>query len=189
MIPEPPRILSWDGERFPACVAWPHFTCAILESAPETRMVVEPSPDTVRAEAYDAGVLFGPDAEIRWRKRRNGRFHFVVIEDRETATWPEGSATAALRLVQEAAEEGLPGQVLLWGEPHGSSELREWYEPRIPKVLTCYPRDFAGSRVAVEMRHYRLQVMVPLPRGSEEELEIVVSRCSGLSAAVLVKES
>jgi hypothetical protein len=151
-------------------------------------MVVEPSPDTVRAEAYDTGVLFGPEVEIRWRKRRNGRFHFVVIEDRETASWPEGSATAALRPV-EAAEEGLPGQVLLWGEPHGGSESPEWYEPRIPKAFTCYPKDFAGSRVAVEMLHYRLEVMAPLPQGAAEERVIVVSRCCGLSAAVLVEES
>ena len=187
MTADEPRILTWEGERFPHRMDWRRFECGIVESATETRMIMAPGEDAVRAEAYDAGVLFGPETELRWRKRRHGSIHFVVTEDRATGDWPAEGKTSALRPV-EASAEGLPGQVLLWGEPRGPS-LAEWYESRIPHVIACYPPGLAGKRVAVQLTHYRLEVEAPIPLGGTEKREVVLSRCQRLTAAAPEQEA
>lgn len=182
MNADEPQILTWEGERFPQGMDWRRFECGIVESATETRMIVAPGEDAVRAEAYDAGILFGPETEMRWRKRRSGHIHFVVIEDRSAGDWPAGGNASALRPI-EASEEGLPGQVLLWGEPRGGPGPAEWYEARIPHVIACYPPGLAGKRVAVQLTHYYLEVKAPIPLGGMETRRVALSRCQRLTAA------
>ena len=182
------RILRWEGRTFPEGIDWARFDCAVLESAPETRIVLLRDGEKVTPESYDSGVLFGADVEARWRRRRSGRIHVVVIEDGPTRGWPEGSIGADLRTVA-AEEEGLPEQVLLWGEPRGGSGAAEWYESRIPDVLRQYPKQLAGQRVAVAMAHYRLETEAPLPGGGTERRETVISRCQRLVAAAKVEEA
>src|ERR1017187_2416943 len=39
MTADEPRILTWEGERFPPARAWGGFECGIVESAPEPRRI------------------------------------------------------------------------------------------------------------------------------------------------------
>jgi len=187
-MPSVPRIVSWEGESLPAEVPWERLTCAIVESASRTAMLGHPSSEAVRAEAYEAGVLFGGNAEIRWRKLRNGRLRFVAIEDVEGRLWPDGSRAKELeRLV--GSEVGLPDKILLWGEPRPGRAKAAWYESRIPQVLTDYPAEFAGKRVAVEVAHYRLMVEVPVPQAGKEEQAVTITRYCRLVPVVPEQEA
>ena len=184
------RIFSWASADIPDNIDWALFDVGVFESAPETTITRRPSAETVTARSYDAGILFGPMVELKWRRHRDGRLHFVVIDDRESGIWPDGKDTP-LRSV-EAADEGLPDRVFLWGERRKGTERAGWHESRIPKPIT-YPVNPGGSRMAVELRHYTLDLRVPVPVGiSQQRHEIrtvVISRCRALVAAEAESEA
>ena len=176
-----PRICTWQGAEWPAGMDWSRFQCAILESAPSTKLVNHPNA-SVTPEAYDAGLAFGPEVELRWRKRRNGKFHITLIEDKPGAHWPEGAETAPL--MRAEAAERMPQRVILWGEPVAGALRPEWYEPRIPNTITAYPRELENHRVAVELLHYWLEVDARIPFEDPEKSQVLLTRCSRLTAAI-----
>jgi len=101
----------------------------------------------LRWEDYDKGVLFGETAEVRFRKRRNGTYHLLLVaDDPIEAPW-QGA--------RELKEVGT-SSVILWGEPdsvHGG-----WYEGRIPRRLPYPfpPSGTKGTRVVAALKHYHL---------------------------------
>lgn len=144
---------------------WKLFRWGIVESAWSTRFVEGTEP----AEgwgAFDAGLMFGPDGEMRWRKMRTGDYRLVAIIDRaggSTAKSGDGWTPADLNGLES---EMLPERVILWGEPQGNQ--REWYEPRTPRIITEYPAGLSGKRVGIRLKHYVLRTSTPRPIGSEE---------------------
>jgi len=155
------------------------FEYGIVESARRTAFLMLPT--TERWEAFDNGTLFGQRGELRWRKRRNGLFHLVLILDR--GGWC-GWKTEELTVPSDT--EGLPQRIVLWGEPQAGAAEPEWYEPRIPRVIREYPKAWRNHRVAIGLAHYLLSVRVPVPCpsiqcGQEGEVQaeeqiVVVSR-------------
>lgn len=156
------------------------FAHGILESAPRTRFVRLPVGE--RLEDFRSGTLFGTNGELRWRRRRNGRYHLVLIEEGGAGGAGDGWKWEDLERVEEASE--MAEQMLLWGEPQDG--LAKWYEPRIPRIIDEYPKELKGKRVAIGLRHYRLRVRVPVAcptEGMDEETVVTVSRFDGVREA------
>lgn len=127
-------------------VSWKEFDYGILESPWEVKFVAlkgQP-PDGFEPEAYHAGTLFGLDAELRWRRRRNGGFHLVLVHDRGDTL----QNAESLPLTPAESHEGdvLPSKVLLWKPSE---------EPRIPRTIE-YPDVTGGNRPEIKVKHYWL---------------------------------
>jgi len=156
---------------FSTAIRWSDFAYAIVESAVEVKLLTVAGP--FQAEGYDAGILFGPNAELRWRRRRSGLFHTVLIDDR-------GGDGTPLESV------GGESQFVLWGEPQGGAGEPSWYEARIPRIITEYPPALRGKWVAVRLRGYWLKRTVPQPNGEPEiASEVHLLRCVDLVEAAL----
>ena len=123
-------------------VRWEKYVCAILESPSRTCFVSRGEAQRLRLEDFRTGLLFGETAELRFRKRRGGKYHLVYIDDQD------GSLDGGETLTLEAGSG--PVQIFLWGEALGN----HWYEARIPGELS-YPID-SGWRAAVRVKHYRM---------------------------------
>src|ERR1039458_9617415 len=65
---------------FSAAIRWDDFRYAIVESAVVVKLLTVAGP--FQAEDDGAVVVFGDGAEVRWRRRRSGLFHTVLIDDR-----------------------------------------------------------------------------------------------------------
>jgi hypothetical protein len=167
----PSTIISDCVVELRGIIRWEAFEYAIVESADCVRLLTLANECPV-PETYDSGILFGTEAELRWRRRRSGLFHVVLIRD---------GATDGVEL--EAVGEQ---QFVLWGEPEAGSDPPAWYEPRIPRMITEYPSDLKGKRVAVSVKSYRLRVDVPQPCAERREERIVtLLRCVSLVEARL----
>jgi len=117
------------------------------------------------------GVVFGDDAQIRWRKR--GRyFHVVLLGDKDIYGEWEHS-------VPISKNEAEPKSVFLWGEKQFADGrgLPQWYEPRIPHVIADemgYPLtkgdlDDSKKRVALKVQTYGLEeTNNPITQGRSE---------------------
>jgi hypothetical protein len=155
---------------FSAAIRWDDFNYAIVESDGEVKLLTVTEP--FQAEDYNAGILFGQSAELRWRRRRSGLFHTVLIDDR-------GGDGTSLESVDGES------QFVLWGERQDGAGAPTWYEGRIPRVIKEYP-DLPGKRVAVKLRVYWLKHMVPQPNGEPDvESEAQLLRCVDLVQAAL----
>ena len=167
-----PAVISCAfAHSFSAAIRWEDFRYAIVESAVEVRLLTVAG--HFQAESYDAGILFGPSSELRWRRRRSGLFHTVLIDDR-------GGDGTPLESV-----DGDP-EFVLWGEPQGGAGEPSWYEARIPRIMTEYPRALWGKRVAVRLRGYWLEHRVPQPNGEPDSASSIrLLRCVDLVEAAL----
>jgi hypothetical protein len=163
----PTTIVSRQSDGFSAGIAWEDYAYAIVESPSEVRLV-QLAAEKVVPEEYDSGILFGREAELRWRRRRNGKFHTVLIHD-------HGEAGETLQPAGDA-------QFVLWGERQAGADPPAWYEPRIPKMITGYPEGLKGPRVAVALKLYKLEVQVPQPAGlgPARTSTLLFSRCADL---------
>jgi|SRR5580658_8649296 hypothetical protein len=166
-----PAVISHSlASTFSAAIRWNDFSYAIVESDMEVKLFTVA--EHFQGEAYDAGILFGQSAELRWRRRRSGLFHTVLIDDR-------GGEGTPLESVDDES------QFMLWGERHGGASAPSWYEGRIPRIITEYP-DLPGKRVAVRLRTYWLRHMVPQPNGEPDvAAEVHLLRCVDLVDAAL----
>lgn len=100
---------------------------------------------------WEQGVVFGPDCELRWRRRRGGTFHLVSL----CQNLPSG--------FMEVGEAGSIGksQFYLWGErvfDDQDKPIDAWLEGRIPQIITGkrgYPLPASGAkpplRIALEV--------------------------------------
>ena len=148
-----PAVISHSlAPGFSAAIRWDDFSYAIVESDMEVKLLTVAEP--FQAEAYDSGVLFGQCAELRWRLRRSGLFHTVLIDDRGGDGTPLESVAGESRFV-------------LWGERQDGAGAPSWYEARIPRIITEYP-NLRGKRVAVQLKAYWLKHTVPQPNGEPD---------------------
>ena len=156
------------GAELAAEIRWADFRYAIVESAVETGLREVSGP--FAAEDFETGVLFGPEAELRWRRRRSGLWHAVTIDDRGGAGTP-------------LEELGDAGRFVLWGKPEVGAKPPCWWETRIPRVIMEYPARLAGKRAAVRLKAYRVKQRAPQPE-PEGEIEIWtrLTRCVELEA-------
>jgi len=178
-VKEGPHISNWSGPDFLAALPWDLFEYGIVESPSKTNLLRNPRPSQVRPQDFPAGVFFGRQAELKWRRRRNGRFHLVLIGEEGVDALPDAEVVSLCPV--QAADCGLPQRIYLWGQPHGALTAAQWYEARIPRLIVEYPPEFSGHRVAVHLAHYTMNitVSVPLP-GDAESRTIVVSRSTDL---------
>lgn len=107
--------------------------------------------------AWDEGIVFGEHAQIRWRKQGR-RFHIVLLSDKGKAgDWEDSFSVTRTR--EDTAS------VFLWGikQTGAGTSGAEWYEPRIPHILTDemgYPIEGpqpGKSRVALKVQTYELR--------------------------------
>jgi hypothetical protein len=124
---------------FTALLPWADLQYAIVEAPWEVRFLALPAGPEFLPEGYPSGRLFGDLAEVRWRKRRNGLFHVVLIHDEGVAL--NGAKPEALQ-----PGEPDPSRFLLW---------KESGEPRIPKPIQ-YPGGPYDRDLAVTVKRYRL---------------------------------
>jgi hypothetical protein len=101
--------------------------------------------DKITWADWEQGVLFGDKAELRFRRRRGGSYHLVLITD--NATLPAGFVSAGTAVALRA-EEGDTGAkvtetVYLWGE--WDAKEKAWIEGRIPRRLN-YPVTPPGKK-------------------------------------------
>jgi len=78
---------------------------------------------------WDQGVVFGKTAEMRWRKRRGGLFHLVLVTTEELP--------AGFKLVGTAKHIETKS-VYLWGErvfTPDDKPTATWVEGRIPQII------------------------------------------------------
>ncbi|MBZ5534280.1 MAG: hypothetical protein LAO20_22880 [Acidobacteriia bacterium] len=145
MSPRISSLISSDAVR--QHVPWAEFEYAILESPSEVKFLALKGrePEGCEPESFSTGTLFGDKAELRWRRRRTGRFHLVMVHDAGRAL--EGDEGLALQPAESAKNAALPSTVLLW---------KAQDEPRIPKPIV-YPGLPDGSRPAVRLKSYWLQ--------------------------------
>jgi len=134
-------------------VVWDRFECAILESPSKTCLVSGAEARGLRLEAFRSGLLFGSQAELRFRRRRSGKYHLVYIDD------AGGHLDGAVP--KDLPDDTGPERIFLWGEDFGEGF---WYESRIPGKM-AYPVD-PGWRVAVRIKHYLLEAKEPEPADS-----------------------
>jgi hypothetical protein len=156
---------------FPEELDWSGFRTAIVESDAEIECVaLGDANDVELARTYAVGVAFGPRAELRWRKRREG-LHLVLISD-DGAGLPEAREPRALQPVPE--EEGESVHCYLWGEWDGTAQCH--LERRIPRLLS-YPEQ-TGTRAAFRVKRYELELFVPAAGPGGVETEQTVTRIS-----------
>ena len=167
----PAVIAHAQAQAFSDGIRWDDFKYAIVESAVDVKLFAVTR--SFRAEDYDLGILFGLDVELRWRRRRSGLFHTVLIDDR-------GGIGTPLELCDGER------QFVLWGEPQTGAGEGSWYEPRIPRVITEYPSALKGERVAVRLKAYWLHHPAPRPNGEPDTVSsIQLVRCVDLIEATL----
>ncbi|HUE04464.1 MAG TPA: hypothetical protein VMR62_33245 [Bryobacteraceae bacterium] len=147
-------------------VLWDRFECAILESPSKTCLVSRAEAQGLRLEGFRSGLLFGKDAELRFRQRRGGKYHLVYIDD--IGGHLNGAEPKNLQ------DDTGPERIFLWGEAFGEGF---WYEARIPGKL-AYPVA-AGWRVAVRTKHYLLEAKDPL-RPDSPASRVHLFRCFAL---------
>ena len=164
---------------FPDALDWSGFRTAIVESDAGIECVaLGDANDVELVQPYPVGVAFGPRAELRWRKRREG-LHLVLISD-DGVGLPGAGKPQALRAVPAGEGESL--LCYLWGEWDETAQCH--VERRIPRPL----RDPAqtGPRVALRLKHYELELTVPAagPGGVEtEQTATRISRYAGIQTA------
>src|ERR1035438_5688078 len=130
---------------FPDALDWSGFRAAIVESDAEIQCVALGGANDVElAQSYPVGVAFGPRAELRWRKRRDG-LHLVLISD-DGAGLPQAGKPRALQPAPE--EEGESLQCYLWGEWDETAQCH--VERRIPRPLR-YPGQ-TGTRTVLRLK-------------------------------------
>lgn len=176
-----PHISNYSGVHFPAEVPWALFEYGIVESPWKTTLLQSYQFASINPELFASGLFFGKRAELRWKRRRSGKFHLVLIGEEGVA--PLDPVAALLLKPLKAESYGLPEQIFLWGEPHGSPAAAQWYEGRIPRLIQEYPKHFSGSRVLARLAHYIMEGSAPLPGGYSESCSSVVSRTVGLEGA------
>jgi hypothetical protein len=164
---------------FPDALDWSGFRTAIVESDAEIECIALGNTNDVEsAQTYPVGVAFGPRAELRWRKRRDG-LHVVLISD-DGVGLPGAEKPCALRPVPE--EQGKSLQCYLWGEWDGTAQCH--VERRIPRPLR-YPGQ-TGTRVVLRLKRYKLELAVPAagPGGVETQQTVTrISRYTGIETA------
>lgn len=105
----------------------------------------------------DRGVAFGAVSEVQFRRRRDKRWHLVLVTELDTSPGEPWLGWKELR-----PDLDWRSQAILWGEP--DAEAGVWVEGRIPHALTYrFRTDIAGSRVAAIIKRYFLP-------GSEKEI-------------------
>jgi hypothetical protein len=139
---------------FPDALDWSGFQTAIVESDAEIECIaLGDANDLELVQAYPVGVAFGPRAELRWRKRRDG-LHLVLISD-DGAGLPEAGEPRSLQPAPE--EEGESLQCYLWGEWDETAQCH--VERRIPRPLR-YPGQ-TGTRTVLRLKLYEFELEVP----------------------------
>jgi hypothetical protein len=135
-----------DERTLRSLIPWAEFDYGIFESPWEIKFVSleGKAPDAFRPETYHTGTLFGQDAELRWRRRRNGCFHLVLLHDRGETLEEADSMTLTSADIHE--EDVLPNKILLW---------KPMNEPRIPGTID-YPGMKSGHRPEIHVKHYWL---------------------------------
>jgi hypothetical protein len=141
-----PKISSRQGlAGLPPGLPWDQFEYAIVESPAETRWLTMPD-EREKAAGYERGLAFGEQAELRWLRRADGKYHLVYISD---------SGDRLVEFSDEAnLDAGEDGRIILWGERETGTE--EFFDGRIPEPLP-YPSGIPGNRLAVRVRHYTLK--------------------------------
>lgn len=164
---------------FSDALDWSGFRTAIVESDARIECIaLADANDLELVRAYPVGVAFGPRAELRWRRRRDG-LHLVLISD-DGAGLPEAGKPRTLQPAPE--EEGESLQCYLWGEWDETAQCH--VERRIPRPLR-YPGQ-AGTRMALRLKRYEFELEVPAvgPNGVETERKTTrISRYAGIEAA------
>ncbi|HWZ42327.1 MAG TPA: hypothetical protein VNW97_02580 [Candidatus Saccharimonadales bacterium] len=139
-----PRESAW-----PAEVRWEEFDCAMVESPAEVRFLGR---EQIReAIGFPRGVAFGPKAELRWMRRAGGQLHFVYLNDEGRPLREDAPHKSTVTPVEE---EIFPQQFFLWNASDG----------RIPKTPS-YPYAGTAERLAVRVRHYKLEWPAPVEHG------------------------
>lgn len=159
------RISSLQGLiSLPDGLPWEQFEYAIVESPGETRWLIWPE-EQRKAAGYERGIAFSEQAELRWLRRADGRYHLVYISD---------SGDRVGDFADEAdLETGADGQIIIWGER--DAVTGEFFDGRIPDALP-YPAGMPGNRLAVRVRHYAL-------KEGEPERTVSLFRCVTVAAA------
>ncbi len=138
----------------------------MILQAPGDIRFCECDPNTDWA-AWEQGVVFGEHVELRWRKRRGGRFHLVLVSQGELPAEFEDAGEA--HTVERK-------WVYLWGErlftPDGKPK-EAWIEGRIPQLITA-PRGYpVGIGKGASSDRVCLQVeILELPRPAPEDPEV-----------------
>lgn len=145
-----PQISSIDCAKFCDLIPWKRFDFAILEAPWETTFLQVTGP-LGNAESYESGLLFGATAELRWKRLRGGLFRLVCMDD-EGCSLDGATSNQSLTPIPDAEH------IVLWGEPQTDISTPEWYEPRIPRVITEYPPSLIHKRVCVRIARYKLEV-------------------------------
>jgi len=98
-------------------------------------------PLTEEVAEWEEGRLFGPQGELRWRKRADGRWDLLYLYEEGSAPLPSFERGERYEVV--FPDEGRRERVgqYLWGT-RGAGSTGPWVETRIPREL-CYPRDLA----------------------------------------------
>ena len=99
----------------------------------------------------DRGVAFGAVSEVRFRRRRDKRWHLVLVTDLDTSPGEPWRGWKELRRDLNGGS-----RTILWGEP--DAEAGVWVEGRIPHTLPYnFRTDVAKSRVAAIIKRYVLE--------------------------------
>ena len=113
--------------------------------------------------SWDEGILYGEKAQLRWRKRRVGAFHLVVIT--QEPNLPSGF-TLWGTAQPVSSNETSAARILLWGE--WDDTLEAWVEGRLPLKLHYplpnNPRK-RGTRPALKVEVLELIPRHPSPPG------------------------
>jgi hypothetical protein len=135
------------AESLRSSIPWREFNYAILESPSEICFVslAAAEPERLNPEAFSSGTLFSENAELRWRRRRDGRFHLVMVHDAGLTL--KGEIGIPLEPLANSTKGTSPPQLLLW---------KPVDEPRIPRSIG-YPSMPAGKRPSIALKHYRLR--------------------------------
>jgi hypothetical protein len=142
-MPEQSQITTFAGEEFASRIEWDLYEWAFVEAPWETMLFNlrgdGPRPDVAQAVS---GVLFGPASELRWRKKRDGQFHCVLIRD-------DGAAAGECKRLERLGARTM----MLWGQPDGEM----WWESRIPRAIVEYPKELSGKPVAMVGQEYAFE--------------------------------
>lgn len=162
-------------------IDWGRYDWAFVESPWQTTLfdlrggAPGENPQKEVARAVRA-VLFSAACEMRWLKKRDGKFHCVAIEDGEPSA---GQSDAVLDWKPLSRLEDR--RYVLWGEPDGET----WWESRIPREIREYPKELQGKRVCMVVREYEFEPPSPAADGGQVEPPVVLMRLVGFEEALL----
>jgi len=108
------------------------------------------------------GIIFGENAELRWKKRENG-FHIMIISDEDQSTLPNKFSN--MKEINDIKER----KIYLWGGKQFENKKPQywWFELQIPRILK-YPISNPNNkkdRVVAFIKEY--YVSSSLPNGKE----------------------